>query len=311
MSSRQQRILVSLVVMLSIQVFSFSTRAQQQPPSTGGSPSAPALISPGDLLDITVYDTPEMTQEVRVEDDGEVQLSLIGPARVAGMTAQQAGVSIARQLEEHKQLLHPQVTVLVKEFASQGVSITGEVQHPGVYPVLTTRTVLDAISLAGGFTNLADSRVTIKHRSGKEERITVKLKGDDADAALDQNAVVYPGDLVVVPRAGLVYVLGDVGRPGGIVMQDNGKITIVQALAEAGGGNPTAALNGAVLLHKTDNGYTNQKIRLGDLVRGNAPDFALNSSDILFVPGSKLKYLANNTQSITSAVVGASVYHAF
>ena len=166
------------------------------------------------------------------------------------------------------------------------------------------------ISLAGGFTPIADSRVTIKHRGGKEDRVTVKLKGDNAQAAMDEDVQVYPGDLIVVPRAGVVYVLGDVARPGGIVMQDNGSITMVEALAQAGGANPTAAMNGAIVLHKTDTGYNREKIKLNDLVRGKTADLALSANDILFVPGSKIKYLAQNTQSVASSVVGAAVYHA-
>jgi polysaccharide export outer membrane protein len=207
-------------------------------------------------------------------------------------------------------LIHPQVTVLVKEFATRSVSVSGEVQHPGVYPMLTTKSILDVVALAGGWTNLADSRVTIKHRSGQEEQITVRLKGDDAEEALAHNVLVYPGDLVVVPRAGLVYVLGDVGRPGGFVMQDNGSITLVQALAQAGGANHTAAVNSAVLLHKTETGYSREKVKLDELVRGKVPDEMMRPNDILFVPGSKLKIFAENSQSIVSSVVGASVYHA-
>jgi polysaccharide export outer membrane protein len=286
-------------------------KAQNAPQSvstdTGGRPN---LISAGDLLDISVYDIPEMLQEVRVEDDGQVQLALLGSTKVSGMTAKEAGVVIAHELDSRGLFVRPQVTVLIKEYPSEGVSVTGEVQHPGFYPIMTTRSVLDVISLAGGFTPIADSRVTIKHRGGKEDRVTVKLKGDNAQAAMDEDVQVYPGDLIVVPRAGVVYVLGDVARPGGIVMQDNGSITMVEALAQAGGANPTAAMNGAIVLHKTDTGYNREKIKLNDLVRGKTADLALSANDILFVPGSKIKYLAQNTQSVASSVVGAAVYHA-
>jgi polysaccharide export outer membrane protein len=269
----------------------------------------PMLIAPGDLLDITVYDEPEMTQEVRVEEGGRVNLSLIGSTKLSGMTAQQAGEWIAGELTRRRFLLKAQVTVLVKEFATQGVSVTGEVSHPGVYPVLGTRTLLDVISLAGGLTSMADTRVTIKHRSGTDEQVTVKLKGDDAQSSLDQNLQVYPGDLIIVPRAGIVYVLGDVNRPGGFVMQDNGKITLLEALAQAGGANHTAALNSSLLLHKGGAGYATDKIRVADLVRGRVADREMKPNDILFVPGSHLRYFAENSQGIASAVVGASVYH--
>jgi len=301
----------SVLTVLSLGMFSWaqSARVADAPPATAIVATVPMAINPGDLLDITVYDTPELTQEVRVEDGGEVNLSLIGAEKLAGLTAQQAGRRIAEELQRKNFLLNPQVTVLVKEYSSQGVSVTGEVNHPGVYPLLAARTLLDVISLAGGLTNIADTRVTIKHRSGSEGTVTVTLKGDDAQAALNENAIVYPGDLVVAQRAGIVYVLGDVGRPGGIVMQDNGKITLIQALAQAGGANQTASLDHAFLLHKGESGYTPDRIRVSDMIHGRIADVELKPSDVLYVPMSRLRYLAANSSGFAQGLAGAAVYH--
>ena len=281
--------------------------------SRGGSRSAsnvPILITAGDLLDISIYDNPDMSQEVRVETGGIVNLNLIGSLKLGGLTAQQAGARIAKLYADRKYFISPQVTVLIKEYATEGVSITGEVNHPGVYPLLTSRTVLDVISLAGGMTDMADTRVTIKHRSGTDERITVRLNPEEAGAALDENAVVYPGDLVVVPRAGIVYVLGDVGRPGGLAMQDKGNLTVLQAIAQAGGANYTASMNSSYLLHKSDAGYVTTRLKIADMMRGRIKDVQLMPSDILYIPPSKMKHLVSNTQSLMSSAAGAVVYHA-
>ncbi len=270
--------------------------------------AVPVPIASGDLLNISVYDSPELTQKVRVESDGIVQLALIGPTKVAGLTAQQAAEMIAHELNSHNFLLHPQVNVLIEEYASQGVSVTGEVQHPGVYSVLGSRTLLDVISMAGGLSNAADTNITIRHRTGTEENVSVNLKNDDARTSLENNVQVYPGDLVVVPRAGIVYVLGDVNRPGGFTMQNNGKITLLQALAQAGGTNRSAAMNGATLLRKTASGYVSKQIRIGDLVRGRGEDIELHPNDILFVPNSVLKSVGQSTQAIVTSLGSASVY---
>ena len=96
--------------------------------------AVPIPIAAGDLLDVSVFDAPELSLEVRVEANGTIELPLIGPTRVEGMTAQKAGEAIAHALREHHLLLNPQVNVLIQEFATQGASVTGEVQHPGVYP---------------------------------------------------------------------------------------------------------------------------------------------------------------------------------
>jgi len=265
-------------------------------------------IAPGDLLHITVFDVPEMTQEVRVGANGKAQLALIGDIALAGMTGQEAAETIARELRNQKLLLSPQVNVLVKEFATQGVSVSGEVQHPGVYQVLGSRTLLDLISMAGGLTNLADTRITVQRRGAAEEKVTVKLKTDDPEASLANNVQIYPGDLILVPRAGIVYVLGDVNRPGGFVMQDSGKITLLQVLAQAGGASRTASLNKAVLMRKNTQGYVSTKLQVGRIERGQDPDLELHANDILFVPNNRLKNVLSGTQGVASAIGSASIY---
>jgi polysaccharide export outer membrane protein len=280
---------------------------KSQEPSTKEMP-APLKIAPGDLLHITVFDVPEMTQDVRVGAKGEAQMALIGNIDMAGLTGEEAAEGIARELRNRKLLLSPQVNVLIKEFASQGVSVIGEVQHPGVYQVLGSRSLLDLISMAGGLTNVADTRITVKRRRGSEQTIMVKLKTDDPDTSLNNNVQVYPGDLIVVPRAGIVYVLGDVNRPGGFVMQDSGKITLLQALAQAGGASKSASLNKAVLMRKNAQGYATIKLSVGKIQKGEAPDLDLHSNDILFVPNNRLKNAISGTQSMISSIGSASIY---
>lgn len=300
----------ALATILAIATVLAGRCAFAQAAATGTGQNVPILISPGDLLNIAVYDNPDLSQDVRVETGGFVNLNLLGPSKLGGLTAQQAGDWIAAHYVAKKYLVNPQITVLIKEYSSQGISVTGEVNHPGVYPLLATRSVLDAISLAGGFSTLADTNVTIKHRSGGEERVTVNLKADEASAELDQNAVVYPGDLVIVPRAGLVYVLGEVGRPGGLVMQDSGRMTLLQALAQSGGASYTASMNGAYLLHKTETGYVTTRIKVGDMVQGKLADMQMARNDILYIPPSRVKHFVQNTQDLVNSASGAAIYHA-
>jgi len=272
--------------------------------------AVPVKIAAGDLLEVSVFDSPELTQQVRIGSDGKAQLALIGSIPVAGMTGQEASEVIARELRDHHFLLAPQVSVLIKEYATQGVSVTGEVLHPGVYQVLGPRTLLDVVSMAGGLTNVADTRITIKRRGGAEENFTVKLKNDDMQSALANDVQIFPGDLILVPRAGIVYVLGDVNKPGGYVMQDNGKITVLQAMAQAGGAGPTAAVNRAVLLRKNGDGYTTSKLQVGKISRGQEGDVELHANDIVFLPNSRLKNALKNTQSMAETIGSASIYAA-
>jgi polysaccharide export outer membrane protein len=270
---------------------------------------SPALkISSGDLLEISVFDAPELTQQVRVGSDGTAGLALLGNLSLAGLTGQQASEKIATELRDRKLLLHPQVSVLIKEFASQGVSVMGEVKQAGVYQILGPRTVLDVLSMAGGLTSAADSRITIKRRDNAQESVLVKLKSDDPKASLANDVQIYPGDLVLVPRAGIVYVLGDVNRPGGFVMQDNGRMTVLQALAQAGGANRTAALNNAVWLRRTGESFARSELALGKISRGQENDVELHANDVIFVPNSRWKNALQNTRSIAESVGSASIY---
>jgi polysaccharide biosynthesis/export protein len=284
------------------------SRSTDRPSSATKLTALPAQIAPGDLLEISVFDTPELTQQVRVGADGKAELALLGNVSLAGLTTQQASQEIARQLREGQLLLRPQVNVLLKESASQGVSVMGEVEHPGMYPLLGPRSLLDVLSMAGGLSKTADTRVSIKRRQGREADLTVKLSNQDAQMSLAADVQIYPGDLVMVPRAGIVYVLGDVNRPGGFVMQDNGKITLLQALAQAGGTTGTAAANRAILLHKNGDGYVADKLHLGNIARGKEKDLELQPNDIVFIPNSRLKNALHSTESVATTIGSASIY---
>jgi len=299
-------------VVLCLAVSSAIAGAQQDPGNVQSSSSKEApvalKIAPGDLLHISVFDVPEMTQDVRVGSKGEAQLALVGNVMLAGLTGEEAADKVASELRNRKLLLRPQVNVLIKEFSSQGVSVIGEVQHPGVYQVLGARTLLDLISMAGGLTNTADTRITVKRRRSGEQNLTVKLKTDDPDTSLANNVQVYPGDLILVPRAGIVYVLGDVNKPGGFVMQDSGSITLLQALSQAGGASKSASLSKAVLMRKNAAGYQTTKLHVDKIEKGQLPDLELQANDILFVPNNRLKNAMTGTQAVVSSLGSASIY---
>ena len=305
-----------LVVLALIHIWACSAAAQNgagvaplsSRPSSTKITAVPVKIAPGDLLDISVFDAPELAQQVRVGADGKAELALIGNTPLAGLTVQEAGQMIARELRDRNFLRRPQVNVLIKEFASQGVSVMGEVQHPGIYQVLGPRTLLDVISMAGGLTNAADTRITVKGRTGAEENVVVNLKNDDAQTSLANDVQIYPGDLILVPRAGIVYVMGAVSRPGGFVMQNNGKITLLQALAQAGGTNAVAAVNHAILLRKNGDGYVTNKLDVGKIERGQGEDLALHPNDIVFIPNNHLKEAMRDAQGTIAAIGSASIY---
>jgi polysaccharide export outer membrane protein len=244
-------------------------------------------VAAGDLLEVRVFDEPELTQTVRVNRFGDASLLLIGTLHLADLSTDEARELIAQKFIEGHFLLKPQVSVLIREYSTQGVSVLGEVQKPGVYSVLGQRTLLDIISEAGGTTTRAGSSVTIK-RASDGSIVELPLPKDGA-ATLTADVRLQPGDKVIIPRASLVYVLGDVWRPGGFLMQNGGHVTILQAMALAGGHTRTASLNRARLIHKTDAGYTDKEVPLKKIMNGQLDDFEIQAEDILYVPNSAVK----------------------
>ncbi len=270
--------------------------------------SAPEpLIGAGDLLDVSVFGAPEYEKQVRVSGSGEISLPMVGAVHVAGLTASQAEALLAKTLADGQLFNDPRVSVFIKEYATQGVSVLGEVQKPGIYPLLGARTLFDAISAAGGTTPKAGKVVTITKRDRPQQPETVTL-AFDANGGMSSNVAVHPGDTVVVTKAGIVYVVGDVRRPSGIVME-NSELTVLQAIAKAEGTNPTAALANARLIRKSADGQHEIPVDLKKILQSKAPDLQLRPNDILFVPNSAAKTAGKRgIEAVLQTVTGIAIY---
>lgn len=266
------------------------------------------LIGPGDTIHVQVYDTPEMDQHPHVSDAGNVPLAFIGDVHVAGLSTDAAALKIEAALEAKNIMKHPQVMVGIENYATQNVSVMGEVRAPGAYPITTPMSVIDVLARAGGITNLGDRHITIE-RHGTGQKVEYFLS-NNADVALDQKVKVYPGDTVVVPKAALVYILGDVGRPGGYVMDNNeAKLSALEMLARAGGTPPSAVPSHARLIRKGPNGtYQNLPLPLSSMQKGKKPDVELQANDIVYVPFSYLRSFGTNATSVVASTAGAAVY---
>ncbi len=278
--------------------------AQQQPQVQGES----LLIGPGDLLSVHVFREVDLDAKVRVKDAGTATLPLIGTIQIAGMAAPDAAELIARRYNEDGYLNHPQVSVLIEESATRQVAVLGEVARPGTVPLNSPRSLLDVLAQAGGMLKTADRRVTIRHPNAPAATVLI---GNDATGQLaSANLLVAPGDTVLVPRAGTVYVLGDVARPGGYLMQDDAQLSLLQAIALAAGTTKTAAEGDARLIRKVNGVTTEQPLRLKAMERGKIPDLALQNGDIVYIPFSLGRNLALGASTIAASATSAIVYAA-
>ena len=284
-------------------------------PDTTAAPASPInramiRIGPGDLLDVSIYGVNDYHQETRVNEAGELDLPLIGSVRIGGATIQEAQDMIAQGLVAGGYFRDPHVMVLIKDYASEGVSMLGEITKPGVYPIVGTKRLFDLVSEAGGFTAKAGNEITITHRDHPDDPHTVKLT-EEPGKSMQGNVQIYPGDTIVVAKAGIVYVVGDVGRPGGFVMENNQPMTVLQAIAMAAGTNRTAALNSARIVRRTPTGLTEVKIPLKQIMAAKTSDMPMVADDILFVPGSAARnVMTRSMESVFQIATSAAIYGA-
>jgi polysaccharide biosynthesis/export protein len=266
------------------------------------------LIGSGDLLEIRVFGVQDLTQEVRVSGSGDITVPLIGTVHIAGLSQQQAEDFLAARFRDGGFLKDPHVSVFTKEYATQGVSVLGEVSKPGVYPLLGVRRLFDVISMAGGLTDRAGRLVTITHRDDPANGVNIEISSDPAKAAVS-NLPIEPGDTILVSRAGVVYVVGDVARPAGFVMDNNGKMTVLQAIALAGGTNSTASLDSSKIIRKTPAGVQEIPMHLKKILSAKTDDIPLQADDVLFVPRSVTKGAAKRSaEAILQVATGLAIY---
>jgi polysaccharide export outer membrane protein len=277
-----------------------------QPAPTKETP-AEIIIGSGDLVEVSVYGAPEFTKQVRVADSGEISLPLIGTVHVAGLALRQAELLIQQRLKEGGFFADPQVSIFEKEYATQGISVLGEVQKPGIYPLLGSRKLWDAISAAGGVTPKASNKITVTRRGKLEETRTVVLAPNKTFPP-ESNIDVFPGDTVVVGKAGIIYVVGDVRLPGGFVLE-NAQMTVLQAVAMAQGANVTAKLDNTILIRRSSGEPEQIPVSLNKIMAAKAPDVNLQADDIVFVPRSAGKAAARRTLDlILQTVSGVAIY---
>lgn len=290
----------------------------------------------GDIIHIDVFDVPELTREVRVSETGDISLPLIpGRIHVAGLTTFELEAKLENLLVENGLVSHPQVSVFVKEQNSQPVSIMGAVARPMVMQIVRPTTLLEALANAGGITDDAGAFVMVTRgglNANPAAMTAPPAKGGGADDA-DANGVtekirlsdllvsgdptfnvpVYGGDVISVPRSGMIYVLGAVGTPGGFVLESRGdRVTVLKALSLAHGTTPTAKANSAVIVRQDPKTGVKQDVPapLRKMMTRKMDDIPLQAGDMLFVPestGKKALYKgAQAAGFIGSALV---IYH--
>ena len=266
-------------------------------------------LTPGSLLQMSIYTVPEMSTELRVDPQGNVSVPLLGAVHIAGDTLPEAQAAIAKELVEHDILKAPQVTLNVIEFSGTSISVLGEVESPGRIQMLEAKPLGDVLALAQGESQAAGDDIEIQHHTeGQHFSASHVRYAQGGDTSLLQSTLVYPGDTVIVHKAGVVYVLGAVTRPGGYMMINGGALNVSQAVSLAGGTNVQAQTKWAMVVRSQGTGYSQFKIPLKRMETGSEPPTPLQVNDVLYIPTSSFKAVMINGSNILGAVSSASIY---
>lgn len=255
-------------------------------------------IGTEDLLDVSVFEVPELSRTVRVSASGEISLPLLGSMKVAGLSPLAMERALTEKLRD-TYLKDPQVTVFLREFHSDPVSVVGAVKVPGLYHIQTRKSLLEILAMAQGFgegpARLPGREIVITRKprtspqavSDTAEIVEVPIKQLLESGDPKWNVPIYPGDVIKVAPAGTVYVAGDVTRPGSFLLTDFDNISVIQALSMAGGTLKTAGKKESLIIRRDAAGNrVEQKVNLVRILQGKDTDVMLGPNDILFVPGS-------------------------
>jgi polysaccharide biosynthesis/export protein len=283
-----------------------------------------AKLGPGDQIQVSVSDGEGVDGKTyRIGHSGEIKVPLIGYVNASGLSVRELETELtARLLKYYKK---PQVTASLTEQRSQPVSIIGSVNNPGVQQLQGEKTLVEVLALAGGLRSDAGPVANIARKSEwgviplpgattDHEGYSVaevKLRSVMTAATREDNIVIRPHDIVSVPRADMVYVLGEVPRAGAFPLNEREAVTILQAVSLAGGLTSYANAKEARILRRSgsNKGRTEMAINVKAIVSGSQPDVSLQSEDILFIPSSTSRKVVTRTlEAAIQAVTGVAIW---
>ncbi|MBP6909787.1 MAG: polysaccharide biosynthesis/export family protein [Candidatus Saccharicenans sp.] len=247
------------------------------------------IIGPRDLLEIKVFELPEFDHTVRVSEDGSITLPLIGNVQIGGLTKDKAEKKLSEILAKY--VKKAQVSIFIKEYQSSRVAIIGAVEKPGMYELVGRQTLLQMISQAGGFKDTAANEIYVlrEGQDGTAASISIDLEDLMINGNQNLNIPIQANDVINVPVDKLmnVYVFGEVRQPGALQVKMSNKITLLQAIAQAGGLSENATKRGVTIKRRDKSGQEiNLSVNLNDIIKGKKKDVPLQEGDVVIVKQS-------------------------
>lgn len=269
-----------------------------------------AVIRPGYLLELNVVNVPEFTGiELRVSSDGNVTVPDVGSVHIAGETVPEAETALKTALVQGQVLVAPQLRLNILQYASDGVTVLGEVGSPGRLRLLAPTSLSDVLALAGGETVSSGNDIEIERpgQDGKAQtthvRYSLEKHGDGGSPVM-----ILPGDTVFVHRAGVIYVIGAVGKPGAYLMVNGGTLSVLQGVSLAGGTLLNAATRDIRILRPEGTQYRSIEVPYSKLLQGKSEAVQLQPNDILYVSHSRVKTVLLDGSYLLGTTLAGSLY---
>lgn len=247
-------------------------------------------------------------KHVTVAKDGSIDLPLAGTVGVRGLSVEEIREKVNSRLKSF--YYDPHISVEIEEYASQPVSVLGTVAKPGVYQLRGQKSLAEVLAMAGGLLPESGYTVRVERKSGNgQQTFSYNLRDMMHSGGETENVPIEADDLVFVPRAQLVYVIGDVRKPGGFALGDRQNVSVLQSLALAEGPLTTAALSRATILRVAPS-QTERKtipVNVKRLMAGRTSDIPMQADDILVVPSSAGRKLAIRSAEVAAQTVSGVV----
>ena len=268
-------------------------------------------LMPGSMVDLHVFEEPDLNGSYRLDKHGNISLPVAGAVQLESMTLREAEDAIQAKLLSTQILKVASVEVNLDEYSSQNIIVTGEVAAPGSFPVMGPRKLTDVLALAGGVTVFSGGEIVIQRFGAQSDATEVVHYNRSANEAVTLSTVINPGDSVLVKRAGVVYILGAVNRPGGYLLQESGELNVDQALALASGTSIEAKVEDLRVFRKqTDGNLVEFHINYRRIINGKETPLRLKAEDVVYVPPSSIKTAFIHAQQVVSAAAAATIYTA-
>ena len=267
-------------------------------------------LAPGFMVNLQIFDGADFSGPYRLDEAGNISLPFVGAINLSGQTVAEARDIVAAKLKTAQLFNQPQVQVTVQEYSAPMVTIMGEVTAPGKYPLLAERKLVEVLSLAGGLTPAAGDNLEIERNDGAEHHVLKVNYGRGMSPANVADVNVKPGDVIQVPRAGMVYVLGAVNRPGAYLMQEDGKLDVTQAIALAYGTSIQASTGKIRIIRRNPDGSLLEiPVHYKRTIKAESASVVLQPQDVVYVPPSSIKSALVSSQQVLSSAASASIYY--